>query len=147
MVQKDQKLYPSCLTSQEPYIIWSSFMVHMCKKIIFPGVFLYFFQSLIFGVNNWVKDRKWPKMRKKMFLTLYLRNGTSYDCGSCCTCYKKISKQFFFNFFFKFWFFKVLGQCGWVKGQKMTQNCQFQSVARYISKPLDHIIKVFVIQV
>ena len=25
--------------SQEPYIIWSWFMVHMCKRIIFPGVF------------------------------------------------------------------------------------------------------------
>ena len=23
--------------SQEPYIIWSWFMVHMCKRIIFPG--------------------------------------------------------------------------------------------------------------
>ena len=28
----------SCFTSQEPYIIWSSFMVHMSERIISPGM-------------------------------------------------------------------------------------------------------------
>ena len=40
MAQNDKKLSLSHLISQEPYIIWSSFSVHMCKRIIFPGVFL-----------------------------------------------------------------------------------------------------------
>ena len=34
MVQIDKKLL--CLISQEPCIIWSSFMVHTCKRIISP---------------------------------------------------------------------------------------------------------------
>ena len=32
----------SRLIFQEPYIIWSSFMVHMCKKIISPCMFFIF---------------------------------------------------------------------------------------------------------
>ena len=38
-----------CSMSQEPYIIWLSFPVHMCKMIIAPRVFS-FFKSLIFQV-------------------------------------------------------------------------------------------------
>ena len=40
-------------------------MVHMCKRIISPGVFLQFFQILIFGVNSGAKEKKWPEMTKK----------------------------------------------------------------------------------
>ena len=32
----------SRIISQEPYIIWSWFVVHMCKRIISPGVFYIF---------------------------------------------------------------------------------------------------------
>ena len=42
MDQTDKKLCLSCLISQGPYIIWSSFMVHMCKMIISPGIFHFF---------------------------------------------------------------------------------------------------------
>ena len=40
--QKKNKLCSSCLLSQEPYIVWSSFMVHICKIIISPGAFYTF---------------------------------------------------------------------------------------------------------
>ena len=38
--QNDKKFCLLRLMSQEPYIIWLSFMVQMCKIIIFQGVFL-----------------------------------------------------------------------------------------------------------
>ena len=47
--------------SQEPYIIWLSFMVPMCKKIISLGVFL-FFRIFIFRV---VKGQKMVHNDKK----------------------------------------------------------------------------------
>ena len=48
LVQNDKKLCPLHLISQEPYIIWLSFMVHMCKMIMSPGLFFVFFKILIF---------------------------------------------------------------------------------------------------
>ena len=47
----------------------------------------------------------------------------------------------FFHFFkiLIFWVFRGTG----VKGQKMTHYYQFQSVTLYISRTVDHIIKIF----
>ena len=42
MVQINIKFCLSCSISQELYIIWLSFMVHICKMIISPGTFLIF---------------------------------------------------------------------------------------------------------
>ena len=39
ITQNDKKFCLSHVISQEPFIIWSSFMVDMCKKIISPGAF------------------------------------------------------------------------------------------------------------
>ena len=39
MTQNDKKLCLSCLMSQEPYIMQSSFMVNMCNRIISWGFF------------------------------------------------------------------------------------------------------------
>ena len=70
-----------CIISQEPYIIWSLFMVHICKRIISP-VFFTFCQIFISGVNSGVKGQKWPKITENsVCLTLYLRNRSLYDCG------------------------------------------------------------------
>ena len=41
VIQNDKKICLSCSIAQEPYIIWLSFMVHMCKMIIFPDSFLF----------------------------------------------------------------------------------------------------------
>ena len=46
--QNDKKFCLSRSVSQEPYIIWLSFMVHLCKMIISPGVL--FFKIMIFWV-------------------------------------------------------------------------------------------------
>ena len=71
-------------------------------------------------------------------LTPYLRNRTSYDCDFWYTR-KMISPA-------KFSFFKILifGIFREVKGQKMTQNYQFQFVLLYISGTVDHIIETWI---
>ena len=80
MAQNDKKLCLLCLISPEPYIIWSSFMVHMCNRIISSGVFLYLFQIFIF-----------------------------IDSDFWYTCVKWWHLQMLFSFFFLIWFFWLLG--------------------------------------
>ena len=57
MVQNDKKFCLLHSISQEPYIIWLSFMVQMCKMIIFPGVF-FNFKILVFWVVRGLKGQK-----------------------------------------------------------------------------------------
>ena len=65
------KKCPSCLMSQEPYIIQSVFMVHICKRIISRCSSTFFFQIFIFGVNSGVKGQKnGSKWRKKLSVVL-----------------------------------------------------------------------------
>ena len=63
-----------------------------------------------------------------------------YDCGFWYTCVKWWYLQQLFSFLknSNFWVFR-----GRVKRQKMTRYDQFQSVTFYISRTLDHIIKIF----
>ena len=64
MALNDKKFCLSCFISQEPYIIWLSFIVHLNKMII-SRHFFHFFQILILQVvragkrttNSW----KWQK--------------------------------------------------------------------------------------
>ena len=93
MVQNDKKLCPLRLMYQEPCIIWLSFLLRMCKKIISSGVF-HCFKILIFWVVRGVKRPK--KKKKKQFKmtknfvhrALYLRNHSSYDWYLWYTCVK-----------------------------------------------------------
>ena len=48
---------------------WSSFMVHMCQRVISPGLFCIFFQILIFGVNSEVKGQNMAQNDKKFCLS------------------------------------------------------------------------------
>ena len=106
MTRKDKKLCPLCLISQEPYIIWSAFMVHLCKMM--------FFKILIFWVvrgRGWGGEEGWrakngPKWQKNsVCITPYLRNHTLYDCGFWHTCVKWWYLQQLFSFFQNFVFF------------------------------------------
>ena len=105
MAKNDKKLCPLHVLSQKPYIIWSLFMVQMCKRIISPGVFYLFFEVLIFWVNNGVKRIKWPKMTKTCVC------GTPYLSKHvfCCTSLKWWHLQTLFSFFSKFCFSWLLG--------------------------------------
>ena len=66
-VQNDKKFFPLHSMSQEQYIIWLSFMIHVCKMIISSGVFLYF-HNLIFWVHRGVKGQKTVQNDKKFCL-------------------------------------------------------------------------------
>ena len=92
-------------------IIWSWFMVHMCKKIICPGDF-YFFPNFHFRGQYWGERAKvsvglhiWVSIHHMIVLLHKFKMMTS-------------SNTFFVS---KFWFSGLLG--GWrVKGQKIAQN-------------------------
>ena len=76
---KWQRLRPLHFISQEPYIKWFWFMLHMAKRTISP----------------------------KICLTPYLTNCNSYDCGFWYPCVKWWYLSYFELFFFivsKFWF-------------------------------------------
>ena len=86
-VQNDKKFCLSCSISQEPYIIWLSFMVQMYKIKTSPGVFLNF-KILIFLVVRGLKWQTCPKMTKiSICCTLYFRNHVSYDLHLWYTCF------------------------------------------------------------
>ena len=88
---------------QEPYIIWSWLMLQICNRIISPGVFLHFFQILIFGVRCGENGLKWEKI--VCASTPYLSKNTSYDCVFCYTSLK-CYLQMIFSFLnvLVFWF-------------------------------------------
>ena len=68
IAQTDKKLLMFCLISQEPYIIVPSFMLHMWKRIISPGIFHIFSKLKFLGSTVGCKAKKWPKMTKKICL-------------------------------------------------------------------------------
>ena len=49
MAQNDKKICVSHSASQEPYIIWLWFLVHMCKTMISPAIFFIFQNFDFFG--------------------------------------------------------------------------------------------------
>ena len=67
-VQNDKKFYPSCFISHQRFIIWLSFMVHLCKMIISPGVFFIFSKIWFFGLLVGVKGQKVVQNDKKFSL-------------------------------------------------------------------------------
>ena len=101
IAQSDKKFCLSRLISQEPYVMWSSFVVHKVWNDNISRCFFYFFKILIFWVLRRVKSQKWPKMTKNFVLcTLYLRNHTSCDLDLryMCLCKRIISPGFFYIF-------------------------------------------------
>ena len=66
------------LISQEPYVIWFSFMVHLCKMMISLRVFFHFFKIFILWVvkgGGGVKGQKLIQNEKKSVCHApYLRN-------------------------------------------------------------------------
>ena len=116
MIQNDKKIYPLRLVTQEPYIMWLSFMGHMCE--IFPV----FQKKFFFWVVMRIKEQKTVQNNKKF-------------CPSCSIlqelytiwfiwfsfivqiCKMIISPDVFFNFkILIFWVFTGL------KGQEMSRN-------------------------
>ena len=128
MVQNDKKFCSSHFISQEPYIIWLSFRVHICKMIISSGVF-FNFKILIFRVVRGLKGQKMAQNDKKFCLShsvsqeLYI-TGLWFLVNMCKMM---ISPANFFVFQnFDFW--------GFYGGKR----------AIYISGTVDHIIKILI---
>ena len=90
MAQNDRKLCLSHSISQEAYIVWSWFLVHMCNGL------------------------KWQNI---LSVSLYLRNISSYDCCFWYMCEIMISPSIIFVFS-KFWFLCFLGGGGGGGGKK-----------------------------
>ena len=118
IVQNEKNLCLSYSISQDPYIIWLSFMVHLCKIMISPYVFFTFFSNFNFW-HQWCKKGKKRLKMAIMSVTLHISGSIHYmimifgthvqnDDFSRCFCH----------------FFKVLIFCvgRGVKGQKMVQN-------------------------
>ena len=101
MTQNNKKVCPLHFISQEPYIIWPWFMVHICKRIMSPGV-LNFYQILIFLVISWRKEQKMAKMTKNYVILWH----TSCDCAFCCASLKWWHLQRLFSFFQMFGFLR-----------------------------------------
>ena len=54
--------------SQEPYMIWLSLMVHICKIILCPWTFFIFSKFWFSRLLEGSKGKIWPKMTKKISL-------------------------------------------------------------------------------
>ena len=94
--KKWPKMTKNCLSrfiSEELYMVWLSFMVHLCKVMIFPGVFFIFskfcFSGLLVRGGGGGRVKTSPKWEKNsVCCTPYLRNHTSYDFYLWYTCVK-----------------------------------------------------------
>ena len=89
MSQNEKKFCLLYSISQEPYIIWLLFVVHMFKMIISLVVFFSFSKFWFFRLLGGSKSKKLPNMTKNsVHCTLYLRNHTPYDIYLRYTCVK-----------------------------------------------------------
>ena len=93
--------------SQEPYIIWLYFMVHVCKMKIFLGVF-FIFSKLTFPVIRGVKGQKMAQIDKKKFLRHFISQEAYIILSWFLVHVYKIKIQHFFFTFPKFSFFGFL---------------------------------------
>ena len=62
MAQNDEKLCVFHYVSQEPYLIWLLFLVHMCKIVISPTFSFIFSKFWFLGgflVEGGIKGKKW----------------------------------------------------------------------------------------
>ena len=126
-VQNDKKFCLLRSISQEPCIVWLSFMVLMYKMTISPDVFSVLHNFDLFGLSKGWKGQKLPKMTKNsVCITPYLWNRTSYEYDFWYTRVKWWYLWQFFSFFQNWiiWVFRgVKGQRKW---PNITNICFFQ---------------------
>ena len=137
---KWQKIVLSHSISQEPYIMWLLFMVHLWKMIISSVIFFHFFKILIFWVHSGVKWQKTVQNDKKFCLSCSISQKPyimwlSFIVQIC----KMISPGVFFFFNFKILIFQVMG----LKVQKIAPNDKILSVSLCSSGTVHHMIVIF----
>ena len=130
-VQNDKKFCLSGFISQEPYIIWSSFMVHICKMIISPGFFFFNFSKLIFWVVWRVEMQKTVQNDKKILSVMLYISGTIHNMIAIYGTHDNISRLFFQ--FFKiliFWVVDFLGKRAKSGPKNDKKFCLFCSISQ-----------------
>ena len=138
------------MMSQEAYIIWLWFLEHMCKMMTSQMLFLCFksFDYRSCQGRGWGQRTENTQNYKKLCLSHFVSQEPYliwlWFLVRMC---KMMIFLAVFLIFFKIQIFWVLGKEGGVKGQKITHYYQFQSVTLYISRNVDHIIKIFGTQV
>ena len=151
-VQNGKKLCLSWSISQEPYIIWLSFMVQMCKMKISPGVFFNFKILILKDCQGAESTKNGPKWQKFLSVASYI-SGTIYHMifihGTHLSfiCKRIISPGiffFFFFFFFKILIFGIIRGRGDGKRAKNGRKWQtILSVSLRISGTIHHVIVIF----
>ena len=127
--QKDKRFCPLHSISQEPYIIWLSFVVYICKMIIAPG-FLFIFSKFWFCRFLMGKRTKNDLKRQKICQFHSISQKPYIIWLSCMVHFCKMTISpgvFFFVCFFSisqnvFTFWVVRREGRGVKGQKMVQG-------------------------
>ena len=131
MVQNDKKFCPSCFISQKPYIIWLSFMVHLCKIIISPSAFFIFSKFWSSGLLGGKRGKNSPKWQKILSVTPDISQAIHHMIVIYGTHMENDDISMFFLFFQNFIFWVVMG----VKGQKNGPKWQeILSVTCFISQ-------------
>ena len=118
MAQKSKKVCLSCFISQETYIIWFSFMVHITCIKWYLELSSSFYQICDFlgcyGNKRAKNGLKWEKIPCH---TPHIRDHTSYDFHLCIYgTNDNISNNLFFFILSKLWFSRFLGGS---KGRKI----------------------------
>ena len=109
MAQDDKKLCLLYLISQEPYIIWLSYIADLCKMMISPVVFFIFSKFWFFGLlgrgNKRAKNcPKWERILSVMLNISGIIHHVIFIYGSSLlySCVKWQYLQKLFSFFQNF---------------------------------------------
>ena len=86
MAQNDKKLSLPHFISQEAYIMWSWFLVHMCKMMTSPDAFFIFSKVWFSGLFGGVKGQNMTQNDKKNCPSLYISRTIPHMTGSWYTC-------------------------------------------------------------
>ena len=138
MVQNDKTFCPLHSISEEPHIIWLSFIFVYYQMIISSGIFSIFLKIFIFWVHRGVKGQKTVRNDKKLCLLCSISQEPSIIWLSFVVqmCKIIISPGAFFNV--KILIFQVVKG---LKGQKMSQNVE--NLFPYISGTIYHMIYIY----
>ena len=117
-----QKILSVDSISQEPYIIWLSFMVHICKMIISSGTFFIFSKFWFFGSIVGVKGQKTVQNGKKLCMLCFTSQEPHFIWLSFMVQMCKIISPGVI-FIFKILIFGVVRAWKGKKWPKMTNFC------------------------
>ena len=111
------------------------FSTQVCRMKTSPDSLFHFLKILILrvvGGGGGSKRAKLAQNDKKLSVSIRILGTIPHMIVVFDTDGKMIISLAFFFYFFKILLFRVFIWEGFVEGQKMTHNCQFQSLTHYI---------------